>query len=44
MLFRLAADALVLLHLAFILLVLFGGLPQVPHRLRNLCNNLWERL
>jgi len=26
MLFRLAADALVLLHLAFILLVLFGGL------------------
>lgn len=29
MLFRLAADALVLLHLAFILLVLFGGLLVV---------------
>ncbi|MDD2091328.1 DUF2784 domain-containing protein [Pseudomonas guariconensis] len=32
MLYRLAADALVLVHLAFILLVLFGGLLVVKWR------------
>lgn len=32
MLYRLAADALVLVHLAFILLVLFGGLLTVKWR------------
>ena len=32
MLYRLAADVLVLVHLAFILLVLFGGLLTVKWR------------
>ena len=32
MLYRLAADTLVLFHLSFILLVLFGGLLELKHR------------
>lgn len=32
MLYRLAADTLVLFHLSFILLVLFGGLLALKHR------------